>query len=75
MLDNFSKIYDSVVVIVDGNWLLMPDTFKAWEWSEFRGWNVFIGFRKVQFMVFAKCERDALPSLVSLVSSPVDDGL
>jgi hypothetical protein len=29
--------------IVDGNWLLVPDTFKAWEWSEFRGWNVFIG--------------------------------
>ena len=31
-----------------GKRLLVPDTFKAWEWSEFRGWNVFIGSRKIK---------------------------
>ncbi len=61
ILDNFLKIYDSVVVIMDG-----------WEWSDVRGWNVFMGARKAWLMVFAKCERDVL---LTLVSSPVDGRL
>ena len=47
ILDNFFKIYDSVVVIMDGNWLLVADRFRAWEWSDVRGWKAFMGARKV----------------------------
>ena len=48
----------------------MPDRFRAW--SDVRGWNAFMGARKVWLMVFTKCEKDAL---LTLVSSSVDGGL